>query len=272
MNAKNEGLLTFVQSTTCRCAVWAAVYECNPPDASLRPTGVLCCNICDPSLLDRTWPGPLPLANKTKAPQKGKLDLEVTKKLEIWRMDVIERDYALSTLASAAIMDDTIIALVSHFGRLPFAELELLLKPQWIWWDIYGKELDSYLKILPLREAKEKGKKARRKPGASRVEGGPEQLNSGFQLKQLKVMVPGPLGNTPYRNQISFHHYSFGDGEMNADEHQAGPSSSASTVIPVAPQFYMGTFSDYMPDTPLAPRPPPHAHHGRKRRRTGNSP
>ncbi|PSR78854.1 hypothetical protein PHLCEN_2v7268 [Hermanssonia centrifuga] len=75
-------------------------------------------------------------------------------------------------------MDNTIITLLSHFGRLPFAELELLLKPQWIWWDIYGEELDSYLKTLLLREPKGKSKKPGRKGLASSVEGGTELLNN----------------------------------------------------------------------------------------------
>ena len=70
--ASDEGLLTMVQSTTCRRKIGAEVFDSlallrKLPSFSLfhenrlalaEPLTVPCCDICDPTLLDRTRPGP----------------------------------------------------------------------------------------------------------------------------------------------------------------------------------------------------------------------
>ncbi|KAI0073144.1 P-loop containing nucleoside triphosphate hydrolase protein [Panus rudis PR-1116 ss-1] len=106
----DEGLLVFVQSTSCRREVWAKAFDACMDRSALT---VPCCDLCDPTLFDHTRPG---------QPVK-----EVVKQLKQWRRMVYRRDHGCAMYDSKAILDDTSIALLASHGSLSKAAIEQLL-------------------------------------------------------------------------------------------------------------------------------------------------
>lgn len=106
--AEDEGVYSLVQSGICRRLVLMRIL--------LVPT-VPCCDICDPSLLDRTRPG-----NRTDDGAKssrvkaGVLCLPVLEKLHAWRCLVKARDFGGSLLSPDALLSDPLIDLLASVG------------------------------------------------------------------------------------------------------------------------------------------------------------
>ncbi len=218
LEAEDEGLLVFVQSTSCCRRVWAIAFENNPQDLQQRPSGVLCCDICDASLFDRTRPGPPIRNSKISAPQKGDLDLDAKQKLEFWRRDVLQRNNPSSMLPSSAILDDTTIRLIACTGHISLEKFKQFMKHQWIWWDIYGEELATYRESLfqhlePPPEKAQKPKRVQKQKVAGYMDEGSSVGGAGpstglLHFESLKVLAPGPLDNQPYEHAVMFEHYS----------------------------------------------------------------
>ncbi|KAH9929200.1 P-loop containing nucleoside triphosphate hydrolase protein [Fomitopsis serialis] len=168
-DALDEGLLAFVQSTTCRRRVWADAFE-SPFSA---PTGALaCCDICHPGLLDRTRPGPGTQTARTKRVIRGLQDVEAQSALYQWRDDVYERDHAYALYDSTAILDDAMVDRLTTTGNLARDVLVSMLKPSWIWWDKYGTELITHIATLditftPKPKKPSKGKHPRVSPASA---------------------------------------------------------------------------------------------------------
>ncbi|KAI0814764.1 P-loop containing nucleoside triphosphate hydrolase protein [Irpex lacteus] len=160
--ADDEGLLAFVQSVTCRRKVWAEIFECGQKPVSTVP----CCDICSPTLLERTRPSVIikPVTS-VKALTKGVPDEQMRLLLEDWRETVFDRDHKRSPLDSTAILSDEEIAHLSSVGELTPEILEGILKPSWLWWGRYGQELVEHTKgievpYVPLPKAPRKTKRA----------------------------------------------------------------------------------------------------------------
>ncbi|EMD37426.1 hypothetical protein CERSUDRAFT_29423, partial [Gelatoporia subvermispora B] len=139
LDALDEGLLSFVQTTRCRREVWSTVFESALP--------IPCCDICEPSLLDRTRPPKVALA-KVKLPRRGKPHPGVQVELESWRETVWQRDHVHAHYDSAAILDDSTVDLLSSIGEVDDRVYTELLETAWIWWDLHGPELLRLLTSL----------------------------------------------------------------------------------------------------------------------------
>lgn len=178
--ADDEGLLVFVQSVTCRRKLWAEIFECAQTPGEYMSSllvcsavltrssvsTVPCCDICCPTLLERTRPSPVvkPVA-PVKAVAKGVPNEEMRSLLEDWRQDVFDRDHRRSPLDSTAILNDEDIAHLSSIGELTLEILEGILQPSWLWWDRYGQDLVELTKgiktpYIPLPKAPRKTKRA----------------------------------------------------------------------------------------------------------------
>ncbi|KAH9939562.1 P-loop containing nucleoside triphosphate hydrolase protein [Amylocystis lapponica] len=145
-DADDEGLLTFVQSVTCRRRVWATAYDA---ESYLKDPSVPCCDICSPSLLDRTRPGTLSRQNKAKQQNKGTPDSNVQLQLDDWREAVFLRDHQFAQFDATAILDDTTITHLASIGPVSRNALADILKGTWLWWDVYGEELGTFMVSLP---------------------------------------------------------------------------------------------------------------------------
>ncbi|KAF8950950.1 hypothetical protein BDZ97DRAFT_1891098 [Flammula alnicola] len=102
--AEDEGLYSLVQSGVCRRSVLTQIV--------LDPT-VPCCDICDPSLLDRTCPGKRTDGAKTSRVKVGVLSSPVLEKLHDWRCLVKTRDFASSLFSADALLSDSFIDLLA---------------------------------------------------------------------------------------------------------------------------------------------------------------
>ncbi|KAF8952572.1 P-loop containing nucleoside triphosphate hydrolase protein [Flammula alnicola] len=144
--AEDEGLYSWVQSGVCWRSVLTQIYGNKPP----TPT-VACCDICDPSLLDRTRPGKRSDITKTRRVKVGVPCLTVLEKLHDWRRLVKTRDFSASLFSADAVLSDAVVDLLASVGPVPTREkLSVILGGQWGWEMTYGDELFAAMKDMDI--------------------------------------------------------------------------------------------------------------------------
>ncbi len=111
---------------------------------------VPCCDICDPSLFDRTRPGTAPTTARAKNLKKGQPDLRAKAALREWRDLVFERDHQHAHYDETAILDDELIATIVCTGGTPPSQLRSLLVDKWIFFDRHGEELLNLVSSLKI--------------------------------------------------------------------------------------------------------------------------
>ena len=182
-DSADEGLLTLIQSATCRRKVWAEVFNssltgtpslCNvriilmfdPLYLQFPEPVVPCCDICDPTLLDLFRPPRPPPERKQKSFRRGLPDLNAQQELRRWRKQVYERDHSHAQYDSSAILpDDLIGTLTSSLGPLTSSRIADLIGDKWIFWPKYGAEISEVLasrinvKVVPLPPKPRAGKR-----------------------------------------------------------------------------------------------------------------
>ncbi|OSD06943.1 P-loop containing nucleoside triphosphate hydrolase protein [Trametes coccinea BRFM310] len=161
VEADDEGLLVFVQTRLCRRKIWTEIFE--SPISQLHP-GIACCDLCNPTILDRTRPGTITLPSKPRMRVRGVPDFQAQMKLCKWRQQVFRRDHALSQLDTSAILDQSTLTTLTSLGPLTADHLVALLKGSWIWWDRYGEELTALIITLdiiyrPIKKSQVSGSK-----------------------------------------------------------------------------------------------------------------
>ncbi|KAI0806299.1 P-loop containing nucleoside triphosphate hydrolase protein [Irpex lacteus] len=139
----DEGLLVFVQSVQCRREVWASVFE-NDPKALVG-----CCDICVPTLFNRTRPGKWTAPKKAGSLKKGLPDIATVRQLMAWRTKIYKMHHTHSLLCPSAILDDNLLLDLSSYGPIGADKLRQVLQPSWLWWEVYGGELLVFLESLP---------------------------------------------------------------------------------------------------------------------------
>lgn len=178
-DAIDEGLAAFVQSVRCRREIWAAVYEspregehqmkyqlCTAVLTSLPDCTVPCCDLCDPSLLARTRPGPSPRLQRATKVKRGQPVPEYQSKLHQWRMDVFDRDHAGSQWDYTGILSQSQVEHLTSVGPINKAKLTSILGVGWVWWDEYGKELLALMGAWPIPFIPTPRKAGSKPPGA----------------------------------------------------------------------------------------------------------
>ncbi|EMD42076.1 hypothetical protein CERSUDRAFT_62036 [Gelatoporia subvermispora B] len=218
LDAVDEGLLSFVSTLP-----------------------VPCCDICDPSLLDRTRPPKVTLA-KVKPPRRGKPYPGVQVELESWRETVWQRDHVHAHYDSTAILDDSTIDLLSSIGEVDDTVYTELLETAWIWWDLHGPELLRLLTSLdcPFIQRASTRSNRRSSSGSSskrmRIE-----RNAGASRQQFVPWVPPSLPMVPFMGSLGYpvipnHH----PGDLVASGIPAVPGAvtSRQSSGPGTPQAY----------------------------------
>ncbi|KAJ3540607.1 hypothetical protein NM688_g6204 [Phlebia brevispora] len=200
LNAEDEGLLSFVQSTLCRRAIWAEAFDNDPKSLKGMPA-VPCCDVCDHSLFDQARPGVLKARASTETPPtKGMPDFAVQKLLRKWRETIFSRDLADTALAPSAVLSDELIEAISCFGPIPVAKLRSAVEPKWAWWSTYGKELVTHLATLPL-QFKARPRKSRH--AEPQENGAPASTN--YKWKEPIVSAPAEaMNDVPPHGDIQF--------------------------------------------------------------------
>lgn len=109
-----------------------------------------CCDICDPTLLDRTRPPSIICTAKKKIPRCGKPHTETQQILKHWRREVYARDHRQAHYDYIAILDNDFIKLLSSVGPVTPSLASQLLSTKWVWWPRYGAELAEFLGSLDI--------------------------------------------------------------------------------------------------------------------------
>ncbi|KAG8709845.1 hypothetical protein FRC11_005158 [Ceratobasidium sp. 423] len=143
-NSPGGGIYAFIQTTSCRRAVLTRVFNNPEPVLSL---GVPCCDICDPSVLDKVRvPPPKKKCRAVKA-KRGLFNAEIFEILVAWREKICERDFSHLQWAPNAFLDDeTIHSIASWPDAATGTKLPTLLEKEWGYWSQYGGELIAHLK------------------------------------------------------------------------------------------------------------------------------
>ncbi|KAI0675802.1 P-loop containing nucleoside triphosphate hydrolase protein [Trametes maxima] len=145
-SAPDEGLLVFVQSTTCRRRIWAQAFDSS---LATEPT-VQCCDLCHPQLLDKTHPATVQRQRQNKASKRGEPNALAERKLREWRAHVYARNHPYAQYDETAILDDDLINLLSSYGPLSAPQLAERIKDKWAFWEQHNEELTTFIASLDL--------------------------------------------------------------------------------------------------------------------------
>ncbi|KAL1680990.1 P-loop containing nucleoside triphosphate hydrolase protein [Schizophyllum commune] len=134
-----EGLYHVVQSRTCRRQVIVGMFD------SVKTVfpGVDCCDVCAPSLLDRTRPGKNSRATAAPRLTMAKTrDANLYAVMDDWREEVFDRDFSWSGMTPEMVLPTTLIDKIARVQQpLKRTVIERLLKLDWIYYDQYGREM-----------------------------------------------------------------------------------------------------------------------------------
>nr|VWO96668.1 ATP-dependent RNA helicase mak5 (EC [Ganoderma boninense] len=147
-DADDEGLTAFVQARTCRRAIWASSFR---SALAPRPDNVPCCDICSPSLLDRTRPRPKVSPPKPRMRAKGHPDHTAQAALCAWRQRTFDERHRDSQLDASAILDDHLITALTTVGELTPPQVSQILSESWVWWTKYGTDLTRFVCTLHIK-------------------------------------------------------------------------------------------------------------------------
>ncbi|KAI0761242.1 P-loop containing nucleoside triphosphate hydrolase protein [Irpex lacteus] len=120
----DEGLLVF-----CRRKVWAEVFENDPNTLELCTSGIACCDICVPTLFNRTRPGKYAAPKKTGSLKKGLPDIATVRKLMAWRTSIYKVHHTYSLLCPSAILGDSLLLDLASCGPIGADKIRQVLQP-----------------------------------------------------------------------------------------------------------------------------------------------
>lgn len=164
---------------------------------------VPCCDICDPSLLDRTRPG---ITSGTKRPlrvKRGKPSTLVLDELHAWRIRVKARDFPGSMFSAESILADNVLELLATVGPIATeARLSAILNGQWGWETTYRDELFVLLSNLDIPAFEPLEGKKRVTNTRRTHEDVEEGRGLGQAAKKAKLVEVDP--NIPADMQFSF--------------------------------------------------------------------
>ncbi|KAF4613504.1 hypothetical protein D9613_007563 [Agrocybe pediades] len=142
----DEGLYSLVQTGKCRREVLTEIYSNETPE----PTAP-CCDLCDPSLLNRTRPGKPEPATRKASVKTGILNTRVKLALQEWRRKIRNRDFEESLLDPSVILKDELVDVLSSVGPIGrLNELEKVAGEDWPWFSEYGNELLEEMRQLAI--------------------------------------------------------------------------------------------------------------------------
>ncbi|TCD65949.1 hypothetical protein EIP91_001979 [Steccherinum ochraceum] len=116
----------------------------------LRVPSVPCCDICDPTLFDRTRPSPKTQKQEAaartrsaneKLPVQGSPDCLAAAALTRWRRAVYKRDHEYAQYGSDAILPQDEIDTLTSYGPLTPVAISQLVASSWVFWEKHGDEL-----------------------------------------------------------------------------------------------------------------------------------
>ncbi|KAJ7264229.1 P-loop containing nucleoside triphosphate hydrolase protein [Mycena rebaudengoi] len=142
-DAPGEALYIYIQATTCRRAVQATIFQNKKPAEK-------CCDICNPSLFDRTRPSkPIPTPRQQTA-KKGLPVDSVRQALYDWRRSCKKELYPRALFAPQALLDDDTCKRLSAIGPIHSQDQLRQHLVGWARWDALGTSLFKFMMTLDI--------------------------------------------------------------------------------------------------------------------------
>ncbi|EJD36808.1 P-loop containing nucleoside triphosphate hydrolase protein [Auricularia subglabra TFB-10046 SS5] len=138
-DAEDEGLITLVQTGDCRRRVQADAFNSHDQTST-----VPCCDLCDPTLLERTLPGPgaKRKAAKKKQDKEKQPAQDVVDALRTWRLKIWEEDFTAQFFNECALLPDALINVISLVPEVESERaLRGMLDKEWLFCGRYSKSL-----------------------------------------------------------------------------------------------------------------------------------
>ncbi|KAJ7724185.1 hypothetical protein DFH07DRAFT_783349 [Mycena maculata] len=149
VDAPGEGIYIYIQSTTCRRAIQAAIFRNEAPNVD----PLKCCDLCNPRLFDWTRP-PRPLAaSRQQAAKKGLPVDSVRQALYGWRRSVKKEKFPHALFSPQAILDNDTCGRLSSIGPVNSLEQLSQLLGGWARWETLGETLFTFMASLSIPES-----------------------------------------------------------------------------------------------------------------------
>lgn len=240
---------------------------------------VPCCDICAPTLLNRTRPSPPDVAPRKTAVKMGALNTNVKIALQDWRRNIWKRDFINSMFGPSVILKDETVEILASVGPITrLNELEKVTGEDWPWFGTYGDELLDAMKRLDIGPMQAKPPQKRAEKRAAPTDGDTESNEGDGGRKKRAVTLPisistltavncdivetpqAPSQHRPFSYMPYFNPYTQMQSIPSTTQHHPSSSSSHSnpTPIPYNPYSYHPTpypqyiYSPY-PQYPMHP-------------------
>jgi hypothetical protein len=172
----------FIQTTICRRKVLEKIFKNAPsskfPAQHHQPCSLLttytdvpaasCCDLCNPSLLDRIRPGQPPAIQRQSTIKRGVMNDAVRDALYAWRRTIKRQHYPKAVWAPQAILDNGTCELLASVGPITtMACLAQLIQSTWHRWEKHSGDLFKLLLTLNIPPLQVPAKTASNKRAAT---------------------------------------------------------------------------------------------------------
>jgi hypothetical protein len=198
-----------------------------------------CCDLCNPSLLDRVRPGQPPATQRQTTIKKGIASDSVRNALYAWRRTIKNQYYPKAVWAPQAILDNATCELLASVGPVNTkARLEQLIRSTWHRWEQHSNELFELLRDLNIPPLPTPVNSASKKRAAAASTSQPATL-----LKRPRITAQSATATAPQPTHPAI--------TLSSQFSPAFPVPSSA----LTPLFHSAS-SPYVP-TPLYPHAPP---------------
>ncbi|KAG9125841.1 hypothetical protein FRC07_005991 [Ceratobasidium sp. 392] len=255
-DSAGEGIYCFVQTTLCRRRIWDKVFGNDPYDVK-----VPCCDLCNPSFLDKFHFTPRQKATRARRVAKCEVSQPTVRALKQWRDSTFERDYPSATWDSSSFMDDSLINLLSSIDPTA-TSLDAItgsVQAQWAHWAKYKERI--YEVLLSIDETQAQGQPKETDPqSTSAAPNGnnlPEPASNRQSSKRQRLSAPRssrkPTARKEKLQPDALHRQS--EHETRFDDWDIQPMVYDTSGQTEATQSYtQGTFSTSHPTLALVSR------------------
>ncbi|KAJ7778909.1 hypothetical protein B0H16DRAFT_1448458 [Mycena metata] len=147
-DASGKGLYIYIQSTTCRRAIQAAIFRNETPIIDK----LKCCDLCNPQLFDRTRPSKPITAARQPPAKKGEPVDSVRQSLYSWRRAIKKNKYTRALFSPQAILDDDTCERLSAIGPIRSREQLFQQLGAWARLDTLSEDLFTFMLGLDIPE------------------------------------------------------------------------------------------------------------------------
>jgi hypothetical protein len=218
---------------------------------------VPCCNLCVPSLLDKTRPGAPPVVKRQSAVKRGQPSQFTRKKLEEWRTVAWKRDFPKALFGSSAILKEETVEFLSSVGRISSRQhLTNILAGQWKWENQYGDKLYVLLSAADVPLMKPLPKKTR---GTKRTVEGANIAPGVFEFQAIET-PEGQIAPSSSNAESSLHGQKARE-QKAINREQPNTRQQALITFPLHPLHISQTSTTaFSHPRPIMHRPGTHTH------------